>query len=377
MADNLAVTPGVGADIATDQAASDSSHMQIMKVAYSADGIKTLVTADADGLEVQVGKSVDLTTIPKAGEAWPVTDNGGTLSVDDAAGSLTVDAPVATPVAVRLSSGAAFVDTIPVSDAAGSLTVDDGSGSLTVDGAVTATQGTAAASSGGWPVKITDGTDTVGIKTVSTDKCAKVAVLDSVLQQADKSTFTEGTGKMTPAGGVYNDTISADPTEDQAAALRITVKRGLHVNLRNVAGTEIGTAADPVEVGLRNAAGTELATQAAPLLVVPSYADQTRVTVSVAITASQTGTTVYDPAAGKKFVITDVMITLSVGGDLTLFDGTDAAANHLLNGTMPVGFFPLALARPWVSSTADNILKYTSGTGITGNVQCHGYEFTP
>jgi hypothetical protein len=64
--------------------------------------------------------------------------------------------------------------------------------------------------------------------------------------QADKSTFTEGTTTFTPVGGVFNETVSADPTEDQAAAARITAKRGLHINLRNVAGTEIGTAAAPV-----------------------------------------------------------------------------------------------------------------------------------
>jgi len=396
MADNLAVTPGAGANIATDQATGDSSHIQLTKLCYSADGDRTHVTADADGLKVQIGKSIDLVTKPLAGQVWPVNDNGGVLSVDDNSASLTVDAPAATPVAVRLSTGSAFIDTIPVSDGGGTLSVDDGGSTLSVDGTVTATQGTAAAASGGWPVKVTDGTDTVGISTVSATKALKVDTVQSVLQQADKSTFTEGTTKMTPVGGVYNDTISADPTEDQAAALRITAKRGLHVNLRNVAGTElgtaadpvqvglvnaagaeIGTAADPVEVGLRNAAGTELATQTAPLLVAQAYGDQTRVTASVAITASQTGTTVYDPAAGKKFVITDVILALSVGGTLTLFDETDAAAGRLSDGTMPVGYFPLSLARPWLSAAANNILKYTSGTGTTGIVTVHGYEFTP
>jgi hypothetical protein len=42
-------------------------------------------------------------------------DSTGLVSVDDNAGSLTVDAPVGTPVAVRLSDGAAFISTLPVS----------------------------------------------------------------------------------------------------------------------------------------------------------------------------------------------------------------------------------------------------------------------
>jgi hypothetical protein len=60
--------------------------------------------------------------------------------------------------------------------------------------------------------------------------------------QADESAFTEGTTSFTPAGGVLNDTIVSDPAEDQAAAFRITAKRALHSNLRNVSGTEIASA---------------------------------------------------------------------------------------------------------------------------------------
>jgi hypothetical protein len=48
-------------------------------------------------------------------DAVPVTDN---------AGSLTVDAPVATPVFVRLSDGAAAISALPVTDNASSISVD-------------------------------------------------------------------------------------------------------------------------------------------------------------------------------------------------------------------------------------------------------------
>jgi hypothetical protein len=66
--------------------------------------------------------------------------------------------------------------------------------------------------------------------------------------QTDKSAFAEGSGRITPIAGVVNDTPTADPTEDQAAAARITAKRALHVNLRNASGAEIGIAAAPVRV---------------------------------------------------------------------------------------------------------------------------------
>ena len=64
---------------------------------------------------------------------------------------------------------------------------------------------------------------------------------------ADKAAFTEGTTSHTPIGGVYNETISADPTEDQAAAVRITAKRAIHVNLRDSAGAELTAGAQYAE----------------------------------------------------------------------------------------------------------------------------------
>lgn len=81
---------------------------------------------------------------------------------------------------------------------------------------------------------------------VNIRSAAGVEITSFGLSAVDKAGFTEGTSLMTPAGGVFNDTISADPTEDQTAALRITAKRGLHTNLRTAAGVEIGIAAAPL-----------------------------------------------------------------------------------------------------------------------------------
>lgn len=51
------------------------------------------------------------------------------------------------------------------------------------------------------------------------------SVIGGGTSQVDKSGFTEGSGAITPVGGVYNESISSDPTEDQVAAIRITAKR--------------------------------------------------------------------------------------------------------------------------------------------------------
>ena len=56
--------------------------------------------------------------------------------------------------------------------------------------------------------------------------------------QADRSAFTDGTTNMTPIGGVFNET-DTQPTEDQAAAVRINANRALHTTLRDTTG-EVG-----------------------------------------------------------------------------------------------------------------------------------------
>lgn len=64
--------------------------------------------------------------------------------------------------------------------------------------------------------------------------------------QADKSAFVVGTTFHQPVGGIVTDVAPDTVAENTAAAARITPKRAVHTNLRNQAGTEIGTAAAPV-----------------------------------------------------------------------------------------------------------------------------------
>jgi hypothetical protein len=276
MADNLNVTPGTGAAVSTNQL-GDASHAQQVKLLISAAADATRIPATvAYGLLVDVSRIAEATTLPKAGQVWPVSDNGANLSVDDGGGSLTVDAPAATPVAVRLSTGSAFIDTIPVSD---------GAGSLTVDGGVTAAQGAPIAVASAWPMKVSDGTDTVGISTVGGVKALKV----DVVQEAG------------PVG--------------------------------------------------------------------------TRVTKSVTLAAGETGTTLWDPAAGYKFVITDILIAMQESGRVTIFDQTNSAANIIFDGEIygPPYHFNFQ-ARPWRSAAADNILKATTDGDAACTITVHGYE---
>jgi hypothetical protein len=99
------------------------------------------------------------------------------------------------------------------------------------------------------------------------------------ISMADGAAFTENTTEFNPIGGVFNDGLAAVSSGDAAAA-RITDQRGLHVNLRDVSGTEVGTSGAPVRV---DPTGTT------PQPVSGTVAISGTVTVSGTVTANQGG----------------------------------------------------------------------------------------
>lgn len=372
MADNVLVTPGSGANVRAKNLSGILT--QIVQIDVGGESAELQLIADPTyGVPVDIKRfpaGAVLVNNPTAANL-KVDASGATVPVSDAGGSFTVDAPAATPVFVRLSNGTIAVDTIPVS------------------GTVTANQGTAAIASGAWPAKITDGVTVAGVDVVSAGlKVAIVAGAAGGSSQLDTSTFTQGTTAFTPIGGEYN-TAPTQPASGQAAAAQITQFRGLHVNLRSAAGVEIGTLAapariDPTGTTIQPVSGTVSAklndntgTAFGPtnaLYVSRGGRERTRVTQSVAIAASGTGTAVWTPTAGKAFYVESGFVILSVGGSFELFDQTSAGGNRLLNGILPVGCFPILFDNPWASAAVNNILKYTTGTGITGIITLHGFE---
>jgi hypothetical protein len=117
MADNTVLNLGAGGDVIATDDIGGIKH-ELVKVEFGVDGVATQVSA-GDPLPVTVA------TLPlPAGAATAALQlpNGHDVTVDNAAGgaavnvqdggnSLTVDAPVGTPVAARLSDGAAFLTT--------------------------------------------------------------------------------------------------------------------------------------------------------------------------------------------------------------------------------------------------------------------------
>ena len=123
-----------------------------------------------------------------------VTGAGGSFPVTDSAGSLTVDAPVGTPVFVRLSDGAAAITTLAVSLASvpSHAVTNAGTFAVQVDGdALTALQ----------------------------------LIDDPVL--VDDAGFTPATSKVMMAGYQADETATDSVDEGDAGAARMTLDRKL------------------------------------------------------------------------------------------------------------------------------------------------------
>lgn len=79
---------------------------------------------------------------------------------------------------------------------------------------------------------------------------------------ADGAVFTPDTTSLTPIGGYRDDTAPATVTEGDAASVRITENRAIHVNLRDAGGTELavggGTQYTEDAVAVANPVGNAL-----------------------------------------------------------------------------------------------------------------------
>jgi len=103
---------------------------------------------------------------------------------------------------------------------------------------------------------------------------------------------------------------------------------------------------------------------------------KTILSIKAAYTASQTAATVLTPTSGKKFVITDIVISATGAGTVYLFDHTDGATAGLTptlslaaNGGYVSNFKGL-----YTATAANNLIKYTSGSGAAGSIQVYYYE---
>lgn len=156
-------------------------------------------------------------TDPTGTTAQPVTDNGGSLTVDDGGGSLTVDGTVAVSsvagnvtvvqsTATNLKVDASGV-AVPVTDNGGSLTVD---GTVAISGSVTVTGTVAATQSGSWTVTANAGTGTFTVDQADTASLDYDSGAGTVNQTVLGIALPGSGGPV--AGGTSSNPIRTDPT---------------------------------------------------------------------------------------------------------------------------------------------------------------------
>ena len=138
---------------------------------------------------------------------WTVTGAGGSFPVTDSGGTLTVDAPVGTPVFVRLSDGSSAISTLPVSLASvpSHAVTNAGTFATQVDGAaLTALQ-----------------------------------LIDNPVV-VDDAAFTPATTSVMMAGFTFDNVTPDSVNEGDAGAARMSANRCIFVNIRDNAGNERG-----------------------------------------------------------------------------------------------------------------------------------------
>ena len=93
---------------------------------------------------------------------------------------------------------------------------------------------------------------------------------------------------------------------------------------------------------------------------------------------AQTAQILWDPGAGKKFVVSDIVLSSNGNAAVTIFDETNSAGNIIYKGKLINGTnIPINLRVPIESIAYANKLKFTSvGVGDVSGVIV-GYEIIP
>lgn len=204
----------------TEDAAAAADPVGTMAMAVRADTLGAVTSADGDNIALRSTNKGELYV--KQTDAVPVTDNAGSLTVDNATLSVVGGGVEATALRVTIAS-----------DSTGVLSVDDNGGSLTVDGTVTANAGT------GFPSVQTEDAASAGGETgvmilgVRNDAAASKTSLDGDFSAI--ATDAAGRVGIADLGGaisvddngssltIDNTTLAVVGGGAEATALRVTI----------------------------------------------------------------------------------------------------------------------------------------------------------
>jgi hypothetical protein len=309
---------------------------------------------------------------------------GGTQYADGAA--------VATPTGtVSLGFDGTNVQALSTT-AAGLLNVADGGGSITVDGSVGLNAGTNYVGK----VRLTDGTTDAEVVPLTGFNAQAVAIVDVNGDQISNfgTQYLDGTTVGTPTGTVM---LGFDGTDVQAVKALTTGELVITGDVAN----DSPDSGNPVKIGFQ--AETTFPTAVATGDRVNGTADRygrqmithidpgMQVWKSAEYTSTQTGTNIWVPTAGRRFVVTQLNIATggTTAGLVTIWSAQTATTTYTA-GTDQVYFrgvltptanaTPGALVQPpypMFSDTTNDCLKITTSAAMTIYIQVYGYEITP
>jgi len=172
---------------------------------------------------------------------------------------------------------------------------------------------------------------------------------------------------------VNTDEFQQTATNDDHYIGSISSVRKFRVRV-SVAGSAVGDVVGRVTMDVAMLEGQEF-------LPPPDKFGQTPIHKDGTFTTIQTGFALWTPAVGKKYVVTDIIVTATgtVDGRLKIFDESDTTGNYLFNGVLDPAvnnsiYIHISLRTPFLSSAIGNKLKVTTTAAVNCSVIAHGYE---
>lgn len=226
------------------------SNGQQMGLACGSDGT-LLVTATTTP-----GGTQDVNLKQVAGAATAVgtgASNTGTQRVttatDSTIGTVTAVTAITNPLPAGTNVlGHIITDTGSTTVVTGTVAVSVASLPLPTGAATSANQTNASQKT-----QIVDGSGNVIASTSNNLNVQCANCSGSGASAVDEASFTAGTSVFAPSGGFFQTTATTGPlTNGQQGMAQMTSTRALFTNLRNAAGTEVGTSTTPLQVTLAN-----------------------------------------------------------------------------------------------------------------------------
>lgn len=197
MADTLTLNSGSGGSVlSTDEVTKDTvvQHVQYVKLMNgTSDAVDVIPGEATNGLDVDVTRVQGTVTVDGSGVTQPVSDAGGSLTVDNAALSVTGSGVEASALRVTLAT-----------DSTGVLSVDDNGSSLTVDNAALSVTGGGVEASA---LRVTIANDSTGV--ISVDDNGGSITVDNGGTFAVQATLQASTNTTEVVGDVAHDAAAA------------------------------------------------------------------------------------------------------------------------------------------------------------------------